>query len=153
MDAFAVEYIAVHDPPPCRGTPRSKAALVGRRWRDKSRAQGYPLRLQPQLYRFSPGGACSRKDSVSVAGVAPLSSDATQSPAHSLVPLTVPTSLQPIGSFGFTRTSGFLPTFGGLSLAKAFAEKQIATRMTRALIVISPSPSLGGKSRMTQAYR
>src|SRR5882724_1566789 len=59
--------------------------------------------LQPQLYCFSPGGACSGKDSVSVAGVAPLSSDATQSPAHSLVPLTVPTSLQPVGSFGFTR--------------------------------------------------
>src|SRR5882724_10241892 len=71
--------------------------------------------LQPQLYCFSPGGACSGKDSVSVAGVAPLSSDATQSPAHSLVPLTVPTSLQPVGSFGFTRTSGLLPTFGGLS--------------------------------------
>src|SRR5882724_3983149 len=96
--------------------------------------------LQPQLYCFSPGGACSGKDSVSVAGVAPLSSDATQSPAHSLVPLTVPTSLQPVGSFGFTRTSGLLPTFGSLSLAKAFAEKQIATRMTRALIVISANP-------------
>jgi hypothetical protein len=52
--------------------------------------------------------------------------------------LTVPTSLQPVGSFGFTRTNGLLPTFGGLSLAKAFAEKQIATRMTRALIVIFP---------------
>jgi hypothetical protein len=60
------------------------------------------------------------------------------------VPFTVPTSLQPIGSFGFTRTSGLLPTFGGLSLAKAFAEKQIATRMARALIVISPSPSWRG---------
>ena len=108
---------------------------------------------EPELYCFSPGGACSGKDSVCVAGVAPLSPDATQSPAHSLVPFTVPTSLQPVGSFGFTRTSGLLPTFAGLSLAKAFAEKQIATRMTRALIVISPSPSLGGKSRMTQAYR
>src|ERR1700720_638797 len=96
---------------------------------------------EPELYCFSPGGACSGKDSVSGAGLAPLSSDATQSPAHSLVPLTVPTSLQPIGSFGFTRTSGLLPTFGGLSLAKAFAEKQIATRMARALIVISPLPS------------
>src|ERR1700704_876772 len=112
----------------------------------------FSLRLQPQLYCFSPGGACSGKDSVCVAGVAPLSPDATQSPAHSLVPFTVPTSLQPIGSFGFIRTSGLLPTFGSLSLAKAFAEKQIATRMTRALIVISPSPSLVGKSRMTQAY-
>jgi len=113
----------------------------------------FSLRLQPQFYCFSPGGAGSGKDSVCVAGVAPLSPDATQSPAHSLVPFTVPTSLQPVGSFGFTRTSRLLPTFGGLSLAKAFAEKQIATRMTRALIVISPSPSLGGKSRMTQSYR
>src|SRR5258708_35263937 len=85
---------------------------------------------EAQFYCFSPGGACSGKDSVSVAGVAPLSPDATQSPAHSLVPFTVPTSLQPIGSFGFTRTSGLLPTFGSLSLARAFAEKQIATRMT-----------------------
>jgi hypothetical protein len=38
------------------------------------------------------------------AGAAPLSSDPTQSPAHSFVPLTVPTSLQPIGSFGLTIT-------------------------------------------------
>src|SRR5882762_6411800 len=58
----------------------------------------FSLRLQPQFYCFSPGGACSGKDSVCVAGVAPLSPDATQSPAHSLVPFTVPTSLQPIGS-------------------------------------------------------
>jgi len=64
------------------------------------------LRRVPLLYRFWPDGmtpvARSGKDSVSVAGVVPLSSDPTQSPAHSLVPLTVPTSLQPIGSFGFT---------------------------------------------------
>ena len=31
-----------------------------------------------------------------------LGSDCVQSPAHSLVPLTVPTSLQPIGAFGLT---------------------------------------------------
>jgi hypothetical protein len=38
----------------------------------------------------------------SSAGVEPLSSDApTQSPAQILVPLTVPTSLQPIGVLGF----------------------------------------------------
>ena len=35
-------------------------------------------------------------------GTAPRSSEAaTQSPAHNLAPLTAPTSLQPIGSFGF----------------------------------------------------
>jgi IstB-like ATP binding protein len=58
----------------------------------------------------------------------PLSSDATQSPAHSLVPLTVPTSLQPVGSFGFTRTSGLLPTFGSLSLARRHLLKSRSQR-------------------------
>jgi hypothetical protein len=55
---------------------------------------------------FWPGGitplARSDKDCVSVAEVAPRSSDPVQSPAQSLVPLTVPTSLHPIGSLGFT---------------------------------------------------
>jgi hypothetical protein len=31
MDAFAVEYIAVHDRPPIEVCPVAKAALVGRR--------------------------------------------------------------------------------------------------------------------------
>ncbi len=49
----------------------------------------------------------------STAGVLPRSSDAgAQSPAHSLVPLTVPTSLQPIGATGFTCFSGLPPTLG-----------------------------------------
>lgn len=59
-----------------------------------------------RVYCFLPGGiapvARSGKDCVSVAGVVPLSSNPVQSPAHSLVPLTVPTSLQPAGSFGLT---------------------------------------------------
>src|ERR1700680_2116349 len=63
-----------------------------------------------RYYCFCPGGitsiARSGKDLVSSAGAAPLSSDPTQSPAHSFVPLTVPTSLQPVGSFGFTRARG-----------------------------------------------
>ena len=46
--------------------------------------------------------ACSGKACVSVVVVEPLSSGPTQSPAHSFVPRTVPTSLQPIGFFGFT---------------------------------------------------
>ena len=47
-------------------------------------------------------GATAGRDESSSAGVAPLSSDApTQSPAQILVPLTVPTSLQPIGVPGF----------------------------------------------------
>src|SRR5258708_6014902 len=110
----------------------------------------FSLRLQPQFYCFSPGGACSGEDSVCVADVAPLSPDATQSPAHSLVPFTIPTSLQPIGSFGFTRTSGLLPTFGGLSLAKTFAEKQIAKRMPRALFVFPLPLFLGANPKMPQ---
>jgi hypothetical protein len=55
--------------------------------------------------------------------------------------LTLPTSLQPIGSFGLTCTSGLLPAFGGASWAYALVEKQTAVRITRAFIVISPSPS------------
>ena len=49
---------------------------------------------------------------VSAAGVLRRSSDASQSPAHSFVPLTVPTSLQPVGPFGVICTNGLLPTFG-----------------------------------------
>ena len=42
----------------------------------------------------------------------PLSSSTpTQSPAHSFVPRTVPTSLQAVGSFGLTRATGLLPAF------------------------------------------
>ena len=52
----------------------------------------------------------SCKEGVS-AGTASCSSEAaTQFPAHNLVLLTVPTSLQPIGSFGFARAASFLPS-------------------------------------------
>ena len=54
------------------------------------------------------------KSPAQVVSVVPLSSSTpTQSPAHSFVPRTVPTSLQPDGSFGFTQTTGLLPTIGG----------------------------------------
>jgi hypothetical protein len=94
---------------------------------------------------FWPGGimplARSCKDGVSVAGaLLPLNSAASQSPAHSLVPLTVPTSLQPIGSLGLTWASGLLPTFGGASWANVCADKQIATRTSQVFIVLSPPP-------------
>jgi hypothetical protein len=72
------------------------------------------------FYSFAPGGiapvagAGSDGGVVSAAGAAPLSSAAfVQSPAQSLVPLTVPTSLQPIGACGLARTGGLLPTLGG----------------------------------------
>src|SRR5271169_82188 len=57
--------------------------------------------LSAQLYCFG-----------SAAGAAPRSSGPIQSPAHSLVPLTVPTNLQPIGSLGFT---GLVPALGAAS--------------------------------------
>src|ERR1700730_9898645 len=54
-------------------------------------------------YCFSAGGFASGVGGGPAVGAVPRSPDAAaQSPAHSLVPLTVPTSLQPIGSFGFT---------------------------------------------------
>jgi hypothetical protein len=49
--------------------------------------------------------------------------------------------LQPIGIFGFARTSGWLPTFGGALWANAVVEKQIATRMNNDLIVNLPFAS------------
>src|SRR5258706_15345393 len=57
------------------------------------------------------GGSIARsgKDCGSGMVVVALSSDPKQSPGHSFVPLPVPTSLHPIGSFGFTQTSGFCP--------------------------------------------
>ena len=101
------------------------------------------LRLQPELYCFWPGGiaAGSRSDCVSVSGIAPLSSEATQSPAHSFVPLTVPTNLHPVGPFCLTCTCGLLPTLGGALCANAATEKLIAARISKTLTVISPSPS------------
>jgi hypothetical protein len=48
----------------------------------------------------------------SAAGTLRRSSAASQSPAHSFVPLTVPTNLQPAGPFGDTCTKDLLPTFG-----------------------------------------
>jgi hypothetical protein len=55
--------------------------------------------------------------------------------------LTVPTSLQPIGSFGFTWASGLLPTLGGALWANAVSENPIAARTSKTLMVISTSPS------------
>jgi hypothetical protein len=78
---------------------------------------------------FSPAG-----------GALPVGSLATHSPAHSFVPLTVPTILHPAGPFGLTCTIGLLPTFGA-SCAKAVEENTIATRTQKILMVIFLSPS------------
>src|SRR5258708_36635031 len=70
---------------------------------------------------------------VSAEGMVPRSSDApAQSPAQSLVPFTVPTSLQPICARGFTCPRGLPPTFGAGLLANALAEKKIVTKITNA---------------------
>jgi hypothetical protein len=63
-------------------------------------------------------------------------------PAQSFVPFTVPTSLHPVGAFGFTCTSGRLPTLGlgATFCANAVVEKIIAARISKTLIIIS-SPS------------
>jgi hypothetical protein len=67
-------------------------------------------------YCFSAGGFASGVGagaSGSGVGVAPRSSGAaTQSPAQILVPLTVPTSLQPVCARGFTCPSGLPPILG-----------------------------------------
>jgi hypothetical protein len=93
-------------------------------------------------YCFAAGGFASGTGAGaagSSVGVVPRSSDAAaQSPAQSLVPLTVPTNLQPCGAFGFTCTNGFAADLGrDASCAKALAEKQIATRTSRDFIFAS----------------
>src|SRR5215207_2425657 len=76
----------------------------------------FSIRLPPSITLLKEWARCCcyscRFGTVSVSGngVGPLSSGvvvlssgaAMQSPAQSLVPLTVPTSLQPIGAIGFT---------------------------------------------------
>jgi hypothetical protein len=69
-------------------------------------------------------------------GALPVGSLATQSPAHSFVPLTVPTILHPGGPFGLTCADGLLPTFGA-SWAKAAEENMIAANTHKILIVTS----------------
>ena len=110
--------------------------------RSSSVVQGERLISSPpsQLYCFCSGGrglsAGSGGDSgaPSAAGTAPLSPAASaQSPAQILVPLTVPTSLQPISVCDFC--CGFdLAAFGGGDWAKATAEKQTVIRINSALI-------------------
>src|SRR6202030_3741051 len=101
------------------------------------------------IYCLSPGesapAAVAGRFPVSVAGTLLRSSAASQSPAHSLVPLTVPTNLQPGEPFGFICTNGLLPILGGAVWANAVAEKPIAARTSKTLIVNFPfalSPKL-----------
>src|SRR5882724_2449775 len=66
--------------------------------------------VRPDNYCLGGGSACSEG---STTEVEPRSSeDAAQSPAQSLVPLTVPTSLQPVGGAGVICFNGLPPTLG-----------------------------------------
>jgi hypothetical protein len=80
----------------CTPLPRAKAAREGL-----------------AAYCFSAGGFASGVGGGSAVGAVPRSPDAAaQSPAQSLVPLTVPTSLQPIGATGFACFCGLPTTLG-----------------------------------------
>ena len=55
------------------------------------------------------------------------------------MPLTVPTSLHPVGAFGFTCTTDLLPTLGlGGPWANAVPEKQIAAKTRSTLSINAP---------------
>jgi hypothetical protein len=66
-----------------------------------------------------------------------------QSPAHSFVPRTVPTNLQPAGALGLTCTIGFPPIFGGCvggaaaSCARAVAEMKHKASTTAVFMAYS----------------
>src|SRR3954447_11560225 len=81
-------------------------------------------RLLGFLYRphqlFSSAGRASMGSRASFRLGARASASA-QSPAHSLVPPTVPSGLQPTGPFGLTCTDGSLATVGAFC-ANALAE-------------------------------
>jgi hypothetical protein len=90
------------------------------------------VRARSFLFAFSPS---STRGHFSPSGATlPAGSLATHSPAHSFVPLTVPTSLHPTGPFGFTCTSGLLAALGASS-AKAVEEKMIAANRHKNFIV------------------
>src|SRR5712671_5918369 len=92
--------------------PSSRRASYSRRSRTRSRTNASAGRTRKLFcciaYCLSAaGGFPSGAGGGSGAGVVPRSSDAdAQSPAQSLVPLTVPTSLQPIGARGLTCFTG-----------------------------------------------
>jgi hypothetical protein len=128
-----IEFVAIHDPGSMRNQQlfeliqikyREKAAT---RW-DNPHAHTPDSRISPRgvlspraareaancgRYCLSVGAVDGGSGAGSIAGAAPLSSAApTQSPAHILVPRTVPTSLQPMGACGFA-CADFFAAFGG----------------------------------------
>src|ERR1700746_2653410 len=96
---------------------------------------------------FGSGGRASEARSGRVgvsAGTAPRSSEAaTQSPAHNFAPLTTPTSLQPIGSFGFAGTGGFV----GVGVwASAAVERQARTKPVSSALIVIPLPAFSAQT-------
>src|SRR5712671_3899600 len=88
-----------------------RAAPSERTHRRRHGAAARGLSTQRPNYSLGAGGFASGAGAGATgSAVVPRSSDgAAQSPAQSLVPLTVPTSLQPIGADGFTCFTGLLP--------------------------------------------
>lgn len=142
----------------CAYSPR-RAAFVGaakcrtEHGRIKRYCQSRPMRLarliQPTTYCF-PSGV----PELAFAGSEPLAGSSgcnelvfssgaeTQSPAHNLVPLTVPTSLHPSNGFGFgfTCMRGRLPTFGALPCAKEALLTRTAANPTSTFRIIGIPP-------------
>src|SRR5258708_38800889 len=98
-------------------------------------------------------GIPGRNKSESAAGTVPVvgagslpvellrNSFATQSPAHSLVPLTVPTSLHPVGAIGLTWTSRLPPTVGALGApwANALVVKNSNAAPAKICFIVIPT--------------
>src|SRR3979490_870632 len=96
----------VIDPAPAAPTRNNAPAALPR--------DGAGLSTKRPNYSLGAGGFASGAGAGAAgSAVVPRSSDgAAQSPAQSLVPLTVPTSLQPIGATGFACFTGLPPTLG-----------------------------------------
>ena len=95
----------------------------------------------PRGYCLAPGESRVGAASVgSAVGAGPRSSGAAaQSPAQIFVPLTIPTSLQPVGASGFVCFSGLPPAFDAAVWATAGDEMPMTVAtISKVLIIISP---------------
>src|SRR5947209_5328596 len=91
------------------------------------------LRLYAKPYCFTSAGGFA---SGSSAGAVPRSSTAgAQSPAQSLVPLMVPTSLHPFWAAGLS-CFGVFPAFGAPVCAKADPDHQMIRAMVTIVLIV-----------------
>jgi len=108
-----------------RAQPGSRAF---RNLRSKARETRESRREDLASYCLAPGGFASGVGpgaaGSAMGEVSRSSGGAKQSPAQSLVPLTVPTSLQAIGAIGFACFRGLPPTLGAVR-AKADIERAL----------------------------